>query len=165
MTQETVAEIMSRKLVSVKWNEPLQDAEVKMAKLHVRHLPVVDGTGAVVGILSDRDLKRAEIPLTDRQKRPENVPPLYHPGQNVGDYMSWPVKMVSDETPLLDVVQLVLEHKISALLITSGQSKVVHGIVTTDDLLRVLAEVLGREPSAKLLRLEQFSKYIPLYSA
>ncbi len=54
----TVAGAMSHDVVSVRPHDTLYDAAVDMLDLEIRHVPVVDERGAVVGMLSVRDLLR-----------------------------------------------------------------------------------------------------------
>lgn len=58
-TGPTVADIMTRNPVITRAGERLISAAAKMNQSHVRHLPVVDDDGAVIGILSDRDVRAA----------------------------------------------------------------------------------------------------------
>lgn len=53
---EMVASVYTKKLVSAKPKDTLQEAARKMHEGHFRHLAVIDDSGKVVGILSSRDL-------------------------------------------------------------------------------------------------------------
>jgi CBS domain-containing protein len=64
----TVGEICSRDPVTVRADEPLDDALERMAKEQVRRLPVVDGD-ALVGIVSQADVAR----VADSQSTGEMV--------------------------------------------------------------------------------------------
>ncbi len=55
----TVAEIMTRDPVTARPDERAIDALTKMREGHFRHLPVVDGDGRVVAVVSIRDLYEA----------------------------------------------------------------------------------------------------------
>mgnify|MGYP003348804238 CR=1 FL=1 len=50
---------MTRSLLTVRWNLSLEDAWKMMKERSIRHLPVLDAEGGLIGILSDRDVKRA----------------------------------------------------------------------------------------------------------
>ena len=54
-----VEERMSRPVISIHPEMPLQDALNLMHKEHIRRLPVVDKKGKLVGIVSERDLLHA----------------------------------------------------------------------------------------------------------
>lgn len=55
-----VAEYMSLEPRTIAPTEDTQDAARLMASLNVRHLPVVDRAGGVVGVVSARDLANLE---------------------------------------------------------------------------------------------------------
>ena len=59
--QTHVSEIMTRKVVVGKADDPIGKAAQLMRKHHIRHLPVTDKSGALIGVLSIRDLLREEI--------------------------------------------------------------------------------------------------------
>src|SRR5688572_21653574 len=56
--QATVASAMSHDVVSVRPHDTLYDAAVDMLDLGIRHVPVLDERGAVLGVVSVRDLLR-----------------------------------------------------------------------------------------------------------
>lgn len=84
-----------------------------------RHLPVLEG-GGLVGIVSDRDLQRAR-----GARLPETTP--------LGDILSHPVSIVSDEAPIALAARTMVERKISALPVIHGRELV--GIVTSVDVI------------------------------
>ena len=136
-------------------NEELRSACDKMEAQKFRHLPVTDLAGRIVGILSDRDLKRAMRPdpnLADKGDKPR-----FRKGALVSEYMSWPAQGVDEHTPVGDVVRVMLTDRISSLLILAGPQAAPVGIVTTDDLLRLLLRTLD-EPGqkARLLPVRDF---------
>lgn len=57
-----VRECMSSPAVTIKPDTPLQDALNLMHEHRFRRLPVVDGKGRLVGIVSERDLLYASPP-------------------------------------------------------------------------------------------------------
>jgi CBS domain-containing protein len=128
-------EISSKDLLTIDVDAPVSKAHALMREKKVRHLVVVSDTKAM-GILSDRDLMKAlrlEISNFYSMKvRDES----YNPAHKVRDVMSWPIQTLDEATPLLDVVEKMLNQKISSILLT--REKAVVGILTTDDLLDVL---------------------------
>ena len=143
MTLKIARESMSTKLVTVNINENMETAHRRMQKRRLRHLPVSDDSGEIVGMLSDRDVQRAMI----SEVRHEGSGPItsetiaFDPAARVRDYMSWPVLSVSQNADLRQVAERMLAEKVSAFLVKSGDTAV--GIVTTDDLLKVLIDLLG----------------------
>jgi CBS domain-containing protein len=51
-----VSDLMSTNPVTLRRNDSLAMAELAMQKQVVRHMPVVDGSGQICGILSQRDI-------------------------------------------------------------------------------------------------------------
>lgn len=52
----TVADVMSRKVISIRENTSLAEASALMAKNHVHRLPVLSAQGKVVGLVSSLDI-------------------------------------------------------------------------------------------------------------
>lgn len=57
----TLGEVMSTRLLFARCDEPIEAVEGEMQRLHVRHLPVVDLEGRLLGVISLRDLLRADL--------------------------------------------------------------------------------------------------------
>ncbi len=124
----------SHNVVYVNRLDTLQKAYHLMTKISTRHLPVVDESGMVIGMLSDRDIIRAmKKPIgSDWYAVPSN--PEFNPDEIVQNYMSWPIGTIDEEASLTQAAQIMLDRKISALAVT--QKDQVIGIVTTEDLLK-----------------------------
>lgn len=112
----------------------MRQAKELMDEHRIRHLPVMDQEGQLVGILSDRDVNLALNPKSLRFKK----------AAVVGDFMNWPVLTIDRKTSLSDVARCMSEQKVSALIVTSAGQPV--GIVTTEDMLNLLERML-REKS------------------
>lgn len=54
-------EVMTTRLLFARCDEPIEAVESEMQRLHVRHLPVVDLEGRLLGVVSLRDLLRADL--------------------------------------------------------------------------------------------------------
>jgi CBS domain-containing protein len=119
--------VMSKEVVSVSPDADLASVFKKMKEHKFRHMPVVDKNNKLIGIISNRDLVE------------------FGTGAVVRDYMSSPVATAAIDTPLGEVTQRMIDKKISALVVVKEKSVV--GIITTEDLLRVL-KVFLRSHSA-----------------
>ncbi len=139
------SDIMSGKLVTIPHNSTLDEAYGKMRDKKIRHLPVVDDAGRIVGILSDRDLQRAMIPVAGKVEFDE-IDFKFDSKFKTQDFMSWPAKTVSESTSVRDVALMMLNEKVSAYLVM-GQDHNPIGIVTTDDMLKLLISLLDKDPS------------------
>ena len=132
---------MTRSLLTVRWNLSLEDAWKMMKERSIRHLPVLDAEGGLIGILSDRDVKRAMDPVHS----------TFMQGAIVGDFMSWPILSVEQDASLLDALAILLEQKVSAVLVTKNNFP--SGILTSEDLLRLLRDMLRDGESGRRIRL------------
>ncbi len=121
--------------------DSLQSAYQKMKSLKVRHLPVINGVGKLVGIISDRDFQR----VMNRERVSETEETYtFDSREIVEDIMSWPVMAIPVTTTIRTAARLMLQDKLSALVITSNDQHPM-GIVTTDDFLRYLVESEDRD--------------------
>jgi acetoin utilization protein AcuB len=134
-----VKELMSRNVVTVGESDSCQEAVRQMYAAKIRHLPVVDGGGRLVGIVTDRDLRHhlfstgvfKEIGITSVQTILKNVP--------VSAIMSRPVVSVGPATDLAEAGKLMLDDKIGSLPVVDGERVV--GILTETDMLRQIVRV------------------------
>lgn len=101
-----------------------------MVTHHIRHLPVQEG-GALVGILTDRDLKRALDPGVGLPPKQE----LF-----VGDVFVREAYVVDGGEPIDKVLEHMATHHIGSALVTKGDKLV--GIFTATDACRLFCEHL-----------------------
>ena len=134
-----VSEIMSSNPITVKASEPIGRVMKQLAEADVRHLLVVDD-GALVGIVSDRDL---------RSLAPAALMELEHPGeirtrlaQPISSVMSSDVVSVDPETDVSEVVDIMLEQKIGAVPVVDPAEDELVGIVSYMDVLRAARDQL-----------------------
>src|SRR5512134_193926 len=65
---KTVADVMTRRLVTVREDDVIANIDDAMHRLRVRHMPVIDEKGTLVGLLSHPDLLHAAASfLSDRE--------------------------------------------------------------------------------------------------
>lgn len=74
MAELLVDSLMSKKPRTVYVDETIDLAELLMSLGSIRHLPVIDREGRLVGVVSNRDVLRAG----DRQSRPDDPRLLKH---------------------------------------------------------------------------------------
>jgi acetoin utilization protein AcuB len=110
-----------------------------MRDLDVRHLPVVD-RGALVGMLSDRDLAHVKpSALLTALGAEAFARELATPVVTV---MRPDVICVAPETDLGDVVERLIEHKIGAVPVVQPDTQAIVGIISYIDLLRAMQATL-----------------------
>lgn len=124
--ESTIHRIYSGRVITVNENSALNEVEAKMNNYNIRHMPVVNDENFLVGLVSKSDymaLRFFESGL--RQFLVKQV-------------MSSPVKAVSKNTTVREVANLFINKKISSVVVVDNQEVV--GIVTTEDLIKLLAE-------------------------
>jgi CBS domain-containing protein len=132
----TIGSICKRNLVVASKGESIVDAAKRMRMLHVGTVIVVEERGgkqAPVGILTDRD-----IVLSIVASDAEHLPFL-----NVNDTMSNDLLTAPEDTSLPEALKLMHERGVRRLPVVDHGGALV-GIVTADDVIRVLAEELGQ---------------------
>jgi acetoin utilization protein AcuB len=128
----TARDLMTRSPATVSPQTTIAEAWDVMRELDIRHVPVVEN-GALIGMLSDRDLAR--VGLLDRRE-PGGVESLRRKlGTPVIEVMSSDVVSIEPETDVSEIIGLLVEHKIGALPVVADGPGVV-GIVSYIDVLR-----------------------------
>jgi predicted CoA-binding protein/predicted transcriptional regulator len=133
-----VKERMTRNPAAVKPEDGINDAIWKMERGHFRHLPVVDDSGRLIGMLSDRDVRLIRPSLAFVAKEDAMVQLWSIAVQQAAVFD--PVK-VTPETTLREAAELMLRWHVGGLPVVNEADKLV-GIITYTDLLR---EFAGRE--------------------
>lgn len=130
----TVNELMTTTPQTVYPDTPLREAAALMVAENCRHMPVVDETGALTGILTERDVRTAQHTAVFDHALTESG-------------MTRDPITVTPETSAQKAAELLNLHKISALpVVDQGQ---LVGIVTVFDFLRYFA---GTEAAANQIQ-------------
>jgi CBS domain-containing protein len=142
LEKQRVREWMQTNVITVNPELRIERAWETMARHGVRHLPVVKN-GLLVGILTERDLKRAVFGpgTTPKVSSYTTVPPTPNPADYpVEAIMTRCVSIAAPSENLQAVALRMLRDRVGALPVVSG-SGVLVGILTLGDLVRaVLAE-------------------------
>jgi acetoin utilization protein AcuB len=141
-----VQDVMQTKLFTVTPDTTLPEAVRLTGQRGVRHLPVLD-RDRLVGMLSDRDLKRAMAsPATSLEAHELRY---LLDGLRVGEIMTRAVITIGPTSPIEDAARLMVLEKIGALPVTDGDRLI--GLVTETDVLRLFVRAMGAgEPSTRL---------------
>jgi acetoin utilization protein AcuB len=140
-----VSELMTRKLITVGPDDSVE-AAVQLLRLRgVRHLLVMKGD-RLVGILSDRDLKRAIEPGKRKHKKLMNLGGLFFLLEPllVREIMTPDPVTVGPGLSAQEAAALMVSERFGALPVEEGGRTV--GIVTETDLLRYFAKTGGERP-------------------
>jgi acetoin utilization protein AcuB len=130
---------MSKNVVAINEDDSMQDA-MKLMKQHtIRMLPVLKN-GILVGVVTDRDLKRASASDATTLDVHEL---LYLISKiKVKNIMSKNPIAVSPDLTVEETAELLLNNKISGAPVVDDKGKVV-GTITQTDLFRVLISLTG----------------------
>jgi acetoin utilization protein AcuB len=145
-----VAAVMSTKLYIVSPEDSVEGAVRMLQRQGVRHLLVVKDR-ELVGILSDRDLKRALDPAKNKHRRLLNLGGLFFLLEPilVREIMTKDPTSIPPDTSAQEAAQLMVEKRFGALPVVK-KGKLV-GIVTETDLLRYFASL----PSEKAVNVKK----------
>lgn len=140
-----VQDIMTSPVVTFFAEQSMPLADEVMRLRRFRHLPVVDDQQRLVGLVSHRDLLRAQISdltglsRTDRMTRQDDV--------KVRDVMTVDVWRVHPETSAAVAGQTLLDHRFGCLPVVDGVGVLV-GILTERDFLKFALRTLAESAAA-----------------
>ena len=135
-----VGDYMTRDPITVEEDASMKDAMLLLRSHHFRHLPVATGK-LLVGLVSDRDIKRASpsilqgIDKNEFEQLMEDTP--------VSRIMTREPCTVNASTPLVEAVTILIEKKFGCLPVVDGKELI--GIFTEIDALKVLLGTLNKK--------------------
>ncbi|MGF1791865.1 MULTISPECIES: CBS domain-containing protein [Photobacterium] len=140
-----VSEYMTRKVVTIQPETGLREAFFLMRDNAIRHLPVTNIDGELIGFISDRELRRPgwvdespdighEYDLTD--------------DLHVGDVMVKDIIHVRTYDTLTKAIGTILNHNISAAPVLDKTGQLV-GILSAVDLLSAFQDTLESQKTHK----------------
>src|SRR6516165_8801618 len=148
-TAMKVKDVMTSPVLSVESESPISQAIQLMLEKRISGLPVLDGQGRLVGIVTEGDfLRRTETGTQRRRSRwlefligPGRLADEYtrSHGRKVIDVMTPDPVTINEQTSLEQVVQIMEKHRIKRLPVLREQKLV--GIVSRANLLHALAGV------------------------
>jgi acetoin utilization protein AcuB len=135
--ERVVADIMTRDPITVTPRNAIRTAVNLMREGGFRRLPVVE-RGRLVGMVTDRDLRRAaNSPFVVREQWYDNFI-LDH--IEIGSCMTPNPMTIAADAPIAEAARLMRDHKIGGLPVVAEERLV--GIVTETDLLNCLITLL-----------------------
>jgi acetoin utilization protein AcuB len=136
-----IKEKMQKNPITISPDATFYEARALIRDKGIRHLPVVDKNGSLVGILTDRDIREAA---------PSDATSLsahelhYLLGKlKVSGFMTPRDKLVTITPDLIieEAVQLMRDHKIGCLPVMDGNK--LAGLITETDILDFFVDVFG----------------------
>jgi CBS domain-containing membrane protein len=134
----TVAEIMTTALHTLKATDTVYAARQLMTERHIRHVPIVDDAGRLVGLVSQRDvLAASRSRVTDRG---DNERRQFETSVPLGQIMTTQLSVVSEKMNLREAALRLQAHKYGCLpVVAQGKLK---GIITEADFVAVAINLL-----------------------
>lgn len=130
-----VADLMTDRVYSLAADSSLRELQELMWEHDIRHVPIVDEDGELVGLVSQRDLARATdgtatLPLSARTD--------FLSETLVDSVMTEDVATAEPTDDIRVAAQTMFENKYGCLPVVAGRRLV--GILTESDFVRLLAE-------------------------
>jgi len=122
----TVGEVMTANPISIAETASLAEAAKILDTQKITGLPVLDASGALVGVLSQTDLVRARA----NQEFVQNWP-----GLPVGQIMTKPALTISVTSSLEEAARVMDARRVHRLVVTDGAATPI-GIISASDLVR-----------------------------
>ena len=133
---EEVRDLMTEHVFTLRASDDLEALYELMDAHHIRHVPVVDRDGDIVGLVTQRDLARSVLgtqdvlPLSTQQEILRR--------RCVREIMATEVETVEPDAELKTAALMLLENKIGCLPVVEGEHLV--GILTESDFVRQYVE-------------------------
>lgn len=145
-----IRELMTPDVISVKMDTPLCEAAQILLDQRISGLPVVEDQDRLVGIVTEADFLvamgiPAHHPSHNLWQTLESM--FRHPPHTVnipavvGDIMKRDVITVGEEASLHDAIRIMAKHHVKRLVVVN-KGRVVRGIVTRSNLVRVFLQQL-----------------------
>ena len=144
-----VGDRMSKNLITAGPEMTIFDAKNLMMEKKIRHLPVVDGAGKLIGIVSDRDVRDA-MPST-LLKKPDYDITLGKIGNRlIGDIMTRNPMTIYGYYTLQDTLLVMQQRKVGALPVIDEEGYLT-GILSMRDLLAAFVNIMNIDEPGSLL--------------
>src|SRR5512136_1592768 len=145
----TAGDVMTREVITVKRETTIRDLAELFARHRISSAPVVDDSGAMIGIVTETDLieqdKNLHIPtvislfdwviyLESDKKFEKELKKVT--GQTVGDIFTEEVLTVTPGDPVSRAADIMTEQRVNAVPVVDGRKLV--GIISRIDLIRTM---------------------------
>lgn len=138
--QGSIAELMSRDIVTLHLEQTLHDGSELMREHRIRHLPVLDEQGRLAGMLNQKVVLKEALRISDSfgakrlNHRMGRVP--------LSDVISRDVLTLSVEMPLAEAGRQLLAHRQGALPVVVDDEGRLVGMVSSVDFMRLAVMLL-----------------------
>ena len=149
---------MTKQPITIDPDAPLATAAAVMREREIRHLPVIDAAGRLMGMITDRDLRSAVFtPLVAEYLPSDEGRQLRGVGETlenlrVRDAMTWDTVTTGPDVSLAQAAAVMFSARVGSLAVVEAGRLM--GIITERDVLRALAATVpairGADPDTYL---------------
>jgi acetoin utilization protein AcuB len=135
---------------------PVETAVATMRERQLRHLPVVDDSGKLLGVVTDRDIRSAIfgaaiVEYLSASERGRLAALAHSLGDvRVRHVMTWGAMTIRPDAPVAQAAAVMAEARVGSLPVVDGGQLI--GIITERDVLKSLAATLpsvrGADPDS-----------------
>lgn len=136
-----VSRSMTYKVVTINKDADILEAKALMEQYQIRHIPVVEADGLLIGMITDRDLRSA-LPSTFYKKGKDGKKKTEAPSIKVKEIMAQDLVTLSPMDTIQDALLLIQKTMVGALPVVD-EKHILKGIISVRDLLRAFINVLG----------------------
>ncbi len=140
---------MTHKVITVDENADIAEAQEKMTRHQIRHLPVVGEDNLLLGIVTDRDIRSAlpssRLTAADSEEQRKRLTEI-----KIKDIMTKNPFTISPADTIQDALLLIQNKRVGALPVVDDHGRL-KGILSVRDLLRAVINVLGLGEPGTLL--------------
>jgi CBS domain-containing protein len=138
----TVKDLMTTQVVAVGVAASFKAMVVQMRKSRVSALPVIDGEGRVIGVVSEADMLTKEADLDTRPGTLSNLLPFTErekaAGITAAELMTKPPVTIRPGAPVAEAARLMRDRRVKRLPVVDDAGLLI-GIISRADVLRVFA--------------------------
>lgn len=144
-----VIERMATDLITIGPDLTIGEAKKIMSEKSIRHLPVIDDEGLLIGIVTDRDMRDA-MPSTLKKKADYEKTLATIKNYKIQDIMTRDLLTIYPYYTIQDTLLVIQKKKVGALPVVDEEGRL-KGILSTRDLLTAFVNVMGIDEPGSLL--------------
>ena len=144
-----VIERMATDLITIGPDLTIGEAKKIMSENSIRHLPVIDDEGLLIGIVTDRDMRDA-MPSTLKKKADYEKTLAIIKNYKIQDIMTRDLLTIYPYYTIQDTLLVIQKKKVGALPVVDEEGRL-KGILSTRDLLTAFVNVMGIDEPGSLL--------------
>jgi CBS domain-containing membrane protein len=140
---QLASDVMTRELLTIGPDDPIESLEAHMESYQFRHLPVVEGK-KIVGLITHSDLLHTSSSMLSKSAPEENA--VLH-RLSASRIMQQVLVTVRPTEPLASVAALIWQSRVGCVPVTEEDGTLV-GIITEGDFVRLAHHFLTRNKNA-----------------